>query len=88
MQGMSHFLFVKLVQQRRTQNHTKPAHRVRRSSGQPFTGNTRSAGVGGFGLALAILVGLAKNSDIVLVKNGAASHSYIFPVNHCSRPKT
>ena len=43
-----------------TQNHAKPAHRVRRSSGQPFTGTTRSAGVGGFGLALAILVGLAK----------------------------
>ena len=51
-------------QQRRRQNHAKPAHRVRRSSGQPFTGTTRSAGVGGFGLALAILVGLAKNSDI------------------------
>ena len=64
MRGMSPFLFVKLVQQRRTQNHAKPAHRVRRSSGQPFTGTTRSAGVGGFGLALAILVGLAKNSDI------------------------
>ena len=64
MQGMSPFLFVKLVQQRRTQNHAKPAHRVRRSSGQPFTGTTRSAGVGEFGLALAILVGLAKNSDI------------------------
>ena len=64
MRGMSPFLFVKLVQQRRTQNHAKPAHRVRRSSGQPFTGTTRSAGVGGFGLALAILVGLVKNSDI------------------------
>ena len=64
MRGMSPFLFVKLVQQRRTQNHAKSAHRVRRSSGQPFTGTTRSAGVGGFGLALAILVGLAKNSDI------------------------
>ena len=64
MRGMSPFLFVKLVQQRRRQNHAKPAHRVRRSSGQPFTGTTRSAGVGGFGLALAILVGLAKNSDI------------------------
>ena len=64
MRGMSPFLFVKLVQQRRTQNHAKPAHRVRRSSGQPFTGTTRSAGVWGFGLALAILVGLAKNSDI------------------------
>ena len=64
MRGMSPFLFVKLVQQRRTKNHAKPAHRVRRSSGQPFTGTTRSAGVGGFGLALAILVGLAKNSDI------------------------
>ena len=65
MRGMSLFLFVKLVQQRRTQNHAKPAHRVlRRSSGQPFTGTTRSAGVAGFGLALAILVGLAKNSDI------------------------
>ena len=63
MRGMSPFLFVKLVQQRRTQNHVKPAHRVRRSSGQPFTGTTRSAGVGS-GLALAILVGLAKNSDI------------------------
>ena len=60
MRGMSPFLFVKLVQQRRTQNHAKPAHRVRRSSGQPFTGTTRSAGVRGFGLALAILVGLAK----------------------------
>ena len=60
MRGMSTFLFVKLVQQRRTQNHAKPAHGVRRSSGQPFTGTTRSAGVGGFGLALAILVGLAK----------------------------
>ena len=60
MRGMSPFLFVKLIQQRRTQNHAKPAHRVRRSSGQPFTGTTRSAGVGGFGLALAILVGLAK----------------------------
>ena len=47
MRGMSPFLFVKLVQQRRTQNHAKPAHRVRRSSGQPFTGTTRSAGVGG-----------------------------------------
>ena len=58
MRGMSPFLFVKLVQQRRTQNHAKPAHRVRRSSGQPFTGTTRSAGVGGVGLALAILVGL------------------------------
>ena len=45
---MSHFLFVKLVQQRRTQNHAKPAHRVCRSSGQPFTGTTRSAGVGGY----------------------------------------
>ena len=56
MRGMSPFLFVKLVQQRRTQNHAKPAHRVRRSSGQPFTGTTRSAGLGGFGLALAILV--------------------------------
>ena len=33
-------------------------------------------GWGGFGLALAILV-----------KNGAAPHSYVFPVNHCSRPK-
>ena len=64
MRGMSPFLFVKLVQQRRTQNHAKPAYRVRRSSGQPFTGITRSAGVGGLGLALAILVGLAKNSDI------------------------
>ena len=63
MRGMSPFLFVKLVQQRRTQNHAKAAHRVRRSSGQPFTGTTRSAGVGGFGLALAILVGLAKNSE-------------------------
>ena len=61
---MSPFLFVKLVQQRRTQNHAKPVHRVRRSSGQPFIGTTRSAGVGGFGLALVILVGLAKNSDI------------------------
>ena len=60
MRGMSPFLFVKLVQQRRTQNHAKPAHRVRRSSGQPFTGTTRSAGVGGFGLALAILVGAKK----------------------------
>ena len=47
MRGMSPFLFVKLVQQRRTQNHAKPAHRVRRSSGQPFSGTTRSAGVGG-----------------------------------------
>ena len=47
MRGMSPFLFVKLVKQRRTQNHAKPAHRVRRSSGQPFTGTTRSAGVGG-----------------------------------------
>ena len=64
MRGMSLFLFVKLVQQRRTKNHAKPAHRVHRSSGQPFTGTTRSAGVRGFGLALAILVGLAKNSDI------------------------
>ena len=64
MRGMSPFLFVKVVQQRRTQNHAKPAHRVRRSSGQPFTGTTRSAGVGGFGLAFAILVGLVKNSDI------------------------
>ena len=64
MQDMYPFLFVKLVQQRRTQNHAKPAHRVRRSSGQPFTGTTRSAGVGGSGLALAILVGLANNSDI------------------------
>ena len=64
MRGMSPFVFVKLVQQRRTQNHAKPAHRLRRSSGQPFTGTTRSAGVGGVGLALAILVGLAKNSDI------------------------
>ena len=37
MRGMSPFLFVKLVQQRRTQNHAKPAHRVlRRSSGQLF----------------------------------------------------
>ena len=44
---MSPFLFVKLVQQRHTQNHAKPAHRVCRSSGQPFTGTTRSAGVGG-----------------------------------------
>ena len=60
MRGMSPFLFVKLVQQRRTQNYAKPAHRVRRSSGQPFTGTTRSAGVGEFGLALVILVGLAK----------------------------
>ena len=58
MRGMSPFLFVKLVQQRRTQNHAKPARRVRRSSGQPFTGTTRSVGVGGVGLALAILVGL------------------------------
>ena len=64
MRGMSPFLFVKLVQQRRTRNHAKPAHSVRRSSGQPFTGTARSAGVGGVGLALAILVGLAKNSDI------------------------
>ena len=48
MRGMSPFLFVKLVQQRRTQNHAKPAHRVRRSSGQPITGTTRSAGVGGW----------------------------------------
>ena len=79
MRGMFPFLFVKLVQQRRTQNHAKPAHRVRRSSGQPFAGTTRSAGVGGFGLALAILVGLAKN--------GVAPHSFIFPVNHFSRPK-
>ena len=63
MRGVSPFLFVKLVQQRRTQNHAKAAHRVRRSSGQPFTGTTRSAGVGEFGLALAILVGLAKNSE-------------------------
>ena len=60
MRGMSPFLFVKLVEQRRTQNHAKPAHRVRRSSGQPSTGTTWSAGVGEFGLALAILVGLAK----------------------------
>ena len=45
-------------------NHAKPALRVRRSSGQPFTGTTRSAGVGWFGLALAILVGLVKNSEI------------------------
>ena len=60
MRGMSSFLFVKLVQQRRTENHAKPAHRVRRSSGQPFTGTTRSAGVGGVRLALSILVGLAK----------------------------
>ena len=36
MRGMPHFLFVKLVQQRRTQNHAKPGHRVRRSSGQPL----------------------------------------------------
>ena len=79
MRGMSPFLFVKLVQQRRTQNHAKPAHRVRRSSSEPLTGTTRSAGVGGFGLALAILVGLAQN--------GVAPHSYIFPVNHFSRPK-
>ena len=66
MRGTSPFLFVieLLVQQRRTQNHAKPAHRVRRSSDQPFTGTTLSAGVGGFGLALAILVGLAKSSDI------------------------
>ena len=42
----------------------QPTGYVRRSSGQPFTGITRSAGVGGLGLALAILVGLAKNSDI------------------------
>ena len=48
-------------QQKRTQNHAKPAHRVRQSSGQPFTGTTWSAGVGGVGLALlAILVVLAK----------------------------
>ena len=47
LRGMSPFLFVKLVQQRRTQNHAKPAHRIRRSSGQPFTGTTRSAGVWG-----------------------------------------
>ena len=66
MRGMSPFLFVKLVQQRRAQNHAKPAHRVRRSSGQLFTGTTRSAGVGGVGLALAILlVGLAKDSDYI-----------------------
>ena len=45
MRGISPFLFVKLVQQRRTQNHAKPAHKVRRSSGQPFIGTTRSAGV-------------------------------------------
>ena len=64
MRGMSRFLIVKLNQERRTQNHAKPAHRVRRSSGQPFTGTTRPAGVGGVGLALAILAGLAKNSDI------------------------
>ena len=64
MRGMSPFLFVKLVQQRRTQNYAKPAHWVCRSSGQPFTGTTRSAGVGGVGLALAVLAGLAKNSDI------------------------
>ena len=67
MRGMSPFLFVKLVQQRRTQNHAKPAHRVRRSSGQPFTGTTRSAGVAGVGLASAILVGLAKNTVAILV---------------------
>ena len=48
MRGTSPFLFVILVQQRRTQNHAKPAHRVRRASGQPFTGTTRSAGVGGW----------------------------------------
>ena len=42
MRGMSPFLFVKLVQQRRTQNNAKSAHRVRRSSGKPFTGTTRS----------------------------------------------
>ena len=42
MRGMSPFLFVKLVQQRRTQNHAKPAHRVRQSSGQPFTGTSVS----------------------------------------------
>ena len=67
MRGMSPLLFVKLVQQRRTQNHNHaiPAHRVRRSSGQPFTGTTRSAGVRGFGIALAILVGLAKTAILV-----------------------
>ena len=65
MRGMSPFLFVKLVQQRHTEDHAKPVHRVRRSSGQPYTGTTRSDGVGGVGLALlAILVGLAKNGDI------------------------
>ena len=72
MRGMSPFLFVKLVQQRRTQNHAKPAHRVRRSSGQPFTGTTRSAGVGG---------GWVSVSDIGRV----GMLSYIFHVNHCSR---
>ena len=64
MRGMSPFLFVKLVQQRRTQNHAKPAHMVLRSSGQPFTGTTRSAGMGGFGLALAFIGRVGKNSDI------------------------
>ena len=62
--GHVSFSFCQTGQQRRTQNHAKPAHRVSRSSGQPFIVTTRSAGVGGVGLALAILVGLAKNSDI------------------------
>ena len=73
MRGMSPFLFVKLVQQRRTQNHAKPAHRVRRSSGQLFTGTTRSAGVGRFGLGLAILVGLAKKWCCATVRPASSS---------------
>ena len=91
MRGMSPFLFVKLVQQRRTQNHAKPAYRVRRSSGQPFTGITRSAGVGGLGLALAILVGLAENSDIgrvgkIMVLRRIPIH-FLLTIFHDLKPK-
>ena len=74
-------VFVKLVQQRHTQNHAKPAHRVRRSSGQPFSGTTRSDGVGGFGLALAILVGLAKNNIANANPNPPTPSDRVVPVN-------
>ena len=53
MRGMSPFLFVKLVQQRRTQNHAKPAHRVRRSSGPAIYWDHAVSWGGGVGVSVS-----------------------------------
>ena len=65
MRGISHFLFVKLDQQRRTQTmQNQPTGYVDQAASH-LLGPRGQLGWGGLGLLTsAILVGLAKNSDI------------------------